>query len=730
MNVFEELPKEPDAPDPLTDEELRGIVESEIQQSVNHETSQIAIDQEKAIEYYEGRPFGNEVPGSSAVVMRTVAETVDWAMPALMRAIFYTSEVVRYEDMTPESAEAGHGARMTRVINEIFRERLHGLRFAYSWAKAGMLEGFATSKFWVETVREPQIPQVLTDLTEDALAQLAELPDVEILEMSEPRAQIVTDDAGAPLGAIQLYDVKVKRWKTFKRVRLETVPPEEFLCSRRATKLDQDIPFVAHRKRVTRSELHSLGVPWDLVAKLPSASLTADDGRAITRHENEAPDLSASSRKDEASQQVIATESYLRVDYDGDGFSELRAVLTGGESTQILLGHDYAEMHGFAGWAPWPMPHKLYGRNAKHAVGDLQDIGSTILRQMLDNMYRMNNARHKLKVEYVDLDSYLDTNAGAPVLVEEMDAIEALEVPALQPWAFEALQFIEKLKEQRLGIHPYSQEVYAAGQNQTAQGVSQVFEAAMAQIQLLAQMFGEGLADLFRIMPRMMKSAGMGKDRIKVGDEFIEYDPQDWPDEMRVAVQVGLSPGQTEQRIQRLLMLLGLQKEALQQGGEGYLVSMDQIYGTAVRIVEQSGFASPGAFFSNPAGKQPTPPTPDPKQIEAESGARDMQAGRILELNKLEFDREKERTQTARLESESMREHQRELMRIEMEERVRVYAADRQYEAAMLSAKARELDEQNKAAAAGPGAPGGKPERKKKVIKRDAKGFISEISEE
>lgn len=696
--------EDPNAAVPLTDDELRSIVEQEIRQAINGETSQIAEDQEEALEFYEGKPFGNEIDGSSKVVMRTVAETVDWAMPSLMRMLFYTNEVVRYEDATPESEQAGHGRRMTLAINEIFRQHLRGFRVTHDWAKAGMLEKFATVKFWVEEVREPSI-ETLGGLTEDKVAMLAMSAEVQSKQVElidhEERTETVLDEMGQEV-QIPVFDVRVKRWKTFKRVRLETVPPEELLLSRRATRLSQDVDFVAQRRRITRSELVSLGIPRALVADIPATSqVMGFDSRAVARRESETPDFGASSRADKASQEVVATESYIRVDKDGDGYSELRRVLTAGEQGQKLLEDDYAAMHGFAGWTPYPMPHKLYGRDVKDIVGDLQEISSTLLRQLLDNIYRMNNARHKIKPEYVDIDSYLDTEAGAPVYVEEMDAIEALEVPPLPSWGFEALKYVETVKEQRTGIHPYSQESYAAGQNQTASGVSQVFEAAMAQLQLLCQMLADGLTDLFRLMPRMMKNAGMGPERIKVGDEWITYNPQDWPDEMRVNVQVGLSPGQTEQRIQRLIMLLGLQEKARAAFGPGYMVTDDQIHGTAVRIVEQSGFASPTAFFSSPQGKEPQPPPPDPKQIEAEVDGKDKQAGRALELSRLEFDRQKERDQQARLERESMRAHERGLLEIQAQERAQRYSADKQFEAAQLQAAASRAKAEQKEASSG-----------------------------
>lgn len=679
---------DPNAPEPLDEEQLRHIVEQEIQDAINGEDSQIALDQQRHLEYYERRPFGNEVEGASQVVLGDLQETVDWAMPAMMRAIFFTNEVVRYDDSTPESEAAGHGRRMSQVVNEIFRQHLRGFPTVYAWAKAGLLERFATVKFWVERVREPSFENA-QGLSAEQLVMLTSDDNIELLEASD-RVETLTDQMGTPIGQVEVYDIRYKRWRTFPRLRLETVPPEEFLVCRDTVRLDQQVRFVAHRKQITRSELHSLGVPWDLVAELsPSSSGISMDGRKTSREDDELSDFMTSKRKDKASQKVTATESYIRVDYDGDGFSELRRVVTGGDNTQKILENDYAQMHGFAGWTPIPMPHKLYGRGYGDIVSDLQEIRSTLARQLLDNIYRMNNARHKVVAGEVDMDSYLDSDAGAPVIVERPESLEPLAVPALPPWSFEALSYFEKVREQRTGIHPYSQESYAAGQNQTATGASQIFEAAMSQIQLLCQVFAEtGLRDLFTIIPKAMKAAGMGQEQIKVGEEWITYNPQEWPDEFRCTVQVGLSPGQTEQRIQRLLLLLGLQKEALSNFGPGFMVEPQQLFNTAVRIVEQSGFQNPAAFFMSPEGKELPPPAPSPEEIKVQVDDRDKQASRALDLSKLEFDRQKERDQEARLNQIAAQEHAREMERIRMEERVRRYEVDRRYEASLVQSQA------------------------------------------
>ena len=69
----------------ITEEELVARVRREIDDSLGYGEDVIARQREKAIEYYYGLPFGNEVEGRSQFVDSTVADTIEWIKPSLMR---------------------------------------------------------------------------------------------------------------------------------------------------------------------------------------------------------------------------------------------------------------------------------------------------------------------------------------------------------------------------------------------------------------------------------------------------------------------------------------------------------------------------------------------------------------------------------------------------------------------------------------------------------------------
>ena len=85
----------------MNDEEVGQIVAREINDALNHYDSEFASDRIKALDYYLGEPFGNEVEGKSQVVSTETADTIEQIMPSLMR-VFCGSDkyAVSYTHLT------------------------------------------------------------------------------------------------------------------------------------------------------------------------------------------------------------------------------------------------------------------------------------------------------------------------------------------------------------------------------------------------------------------------------------------------------------------------------------------------------------------------------------------------------------------------------------------------------------------------------------------------------
>ena len=70
------------------------------------------------------------------------------------------------------------------------------------------------------------------------------------------------EEQGAPVP--QVYDVEIKRKRKRNKVRVETMPPEEFFVNAAATSLD-DAQVVGHRTMATVSDLVALGYDREML---------------------------------------------------------------------------------------------------------------------------------------------------------------------------------------------------------------------------------------------------------------------------------------------------------------------------------------------------------------------------------------------------------------------------------------------------------------------------------
>lgn len=61
------------------------IAAIEKQENLAETRGELSNDRAQAMDHYLGRPYGNEVEGRSSVVMRDVADTIEWIKPSLMK---------------------------------------------------------------------------------------------------------------------------------------------------------------------------------------------------------------------------------------------------------------------------------------------------------------------------------------------------------------------------------------------------------------------------------------------------------------------------------------------------------------------------------------------------------------------------------------------------------------------------------------------------------------------
>jgi len=407
----------------------------------------------------------------------------------------------------------------------------------------------------------------------------------------------------------------VRRTNVFGRVAIENVPPEEFLIGKRAKSLE-DADFVAHRTTKTVSDLVEMGYDRDEVEAYGGYTDLEISEERTSRFEDLETNADFDSL-DPAMREVLVVESYIRTDYDGDGIAEFRRVLTIGEGHHILENEEFDHIP-FAILSPILMPHRAIGRSVAELVMDVQLIKSTLMRQLLDNIYNTNNSRVVAVEGQVNLDDLLTNRPGGIVRARAPGMVQPLAVPEVSRSVFPALEYMDRLKEQRTGVSRQSMGLDAdALQSTTATAVAAMTSASQGKIEMIARVFAEtGMRRLFRGILHLVTKYDNKPKIIRLNNQFVPVDPREWSHTFDVQINVGLGNGTRDEQLRTLFLIVQKQEQIMQMMGPNNPIVNPVLYRNALaKIAELSGFKNSAEFFADPRQappQQPQQPQQDP----------------------------------------------------------------------------------------------------------------------
>ena len=619
---------------PLTDSELSSILHSEISSSLGYIGSDVTSQRQKSLEYYFGEPFGNEQEGRSQVVSTDVSDVIESILPTLLRTFAASDDVVRCDPVTAEDEEVARQA--SDYLNYVFNKDNDGFVALYTLFKDALIQKNGIAKIYWDT-SEKREQETYEKLSDDEYTMLLDEEDIEVKEHSEYADQKAIDakqtmmeqtndpmmmqqleDAPTPM----LHDVVLIRKETYGKVKIETIPPEEFLIERRAKNL-QEANFLAHRTTQTRSDLIEAGFDADTVNALPTDTADKYNEEKVSRYRN--LDYDFSSNSGEAStDEITVYECYAKIDAEGDGIAKLRKITLAGTGAYQVLDDELCDSIPFVSITPIMVPHRFFGRSVSEMTEDLQLIKSTVMRQLLDNMYLTNNNRVAVMDGQVNLDDLLTNRPGGVVRTKGSpgQVMMPMQTQTINQQAFPLLEYLDTVREQRTGITRYSQGMDADSLNKTATGVNVILTQAQMRVELIARIFAEtGVKDMFhKIFELVVKH--QDKERIiKIRNTFVPFRPMEWRNRCNVSINVGLGTGSRDQQLSILNNILQTQLKALELQGTpaGPMVNLRNIYNTLSKIVENAGLKNTGLFFTDPdVGMQQMPPPQPPQPTEFE----------------------------------------------------------------------------------------------------------------
>ena len=594
----------------------------------------ISQQREKAMQYYYGLPFGNEVDGRSQFVDTTVADTIEWIKPSLMRIFASGDNMVVFEPHGPEDVEAAKQA--TDYVNYVFQKDNNGWEILYSWFTDALLSKNGILKVWWDETNEHNREEY-SNLTDDELAVLVNDPLVEVIEHTAPGETY--EDYGEEYA--EGHHVVISRDLSKGRIAVESIPPSEFLISRES-KTIEDSRFVCHRVIKTLSELREMYPDKNLDVedmKGGGDDMATFSGERLERYmfDKSAKYWEGWGGDDTYGEDGLRTywlhESYIRTDYNGDGITELRKVCTVGS---LVLANEEIDRIPFVSITPVKIPHKFFGLSVADLVMDLQLIKSTLLRNLMDNMYNQNFGRYAVLEGQANLDDLLTQRPGGVVRVKSPNAITPLATPSLEPYSFQMLEYIDGIRESRAGVNKYSQGLNdnALTSHTTATAVNSVMTAAQSRVELIARNFAEtGVKDLMLCIYELLQK-NQDKERVvKLRNEWVPVRPDMWRDKMDCTVAVGLGHGNKDQQLMHLTSMLQFAGEAMKGGLK--IVSEKNMYNMGAALLKNMGFQNVQDFLTDPEqAPQEEGPSPEEqmaqmdmqlKQKELEIKAADVQ---------------------------------------------------------------------------------------------------------
>ena len=586
----------------LSDEELVTRIRGEITDSLGYGDT-ISKQREMAMDYYYSLPFGNEVEGRSQYVDSTVQDTIEWIKPSLMRIFASGDEMVKFSPHGPEDVEMAKQA--TDYVNYVFAKDNDGWEILYSWFTDALMQKNGIVKVWWEEYGESEREEY-HDLGEMELQALLQSPEVEVVEHT------AYEETG-------LHDVVILRTNTGGKIKIENVPPDEFLISRESKSID-DARFICHRVQKSLSDLREMYPNEDLEAGELGSGFSEEEYsmERLSRYEfdESAKYWGSGGGEDESLNNYWLHESFLKIDYDGDGIAERRKVCTVGSK---VLANEAVDSYPFVSITPIKIPHKFFGLSVADLVMDLQLMKSTLMRNLMDNMYNQNFGRYAVLEGQANLDDLLTQRPGGVVRVKSPNAVTPLVTPPLEPYSFQMLEYLDSVRESRAGVSKMSQglDENALTSHTTATAVNAVMTAAQSRVELIARNFAEtGVkALMMRIYELLLKY--QDKERVvMIRNAWLSVRPDAWNDKYDCTVSVALGNGNKDQQLAHLSAMLQFAGEAMKGGLP--IVSVQNMYNIGAALVKNMGFQNVDDFLTDPSKQPPQQEGPSPEQQMAE----------------------------------------------------------------------------------------------------------------
>jgi len=579
----------------VDDEQLIVQIDAGIQASSGDwlNSSDLSRERLKSTYEYAGVAMDHLAPqGVSTIVDTSTTEVIE-AYTAVLSDLFLSNgklaRFVPYDD-TPGAYQAAKDA--SNVVNYCIFKKNKGWEILQTWMKSSLL--------WKNAI-------IRWDYIEDYDYVIEEFDEIDEAKLDEILAdeniEIVNELTLNPTSeTISYIDVRLRKKIDKSRIKLECIPPESFRISNEAREIE-DANYVGIQSEMTRSEVRQYYPEWgDSITEEEWAEL--DTGDDWLGSGNYSEDVAA--RKEitgqrywqgyegksgyplEANQLVTLTESWIRVDRDGDGIAELKHLITVGN--HILFEED-CERIPLASIVPIDIPHEFFGLSMADFTRSSTLASTAILRGFVENTYLTNYSPKLADPNVVDFSALQNMKPKQiiPTNGNPAAAVTSLPPEAISTGTVPLLEHLQMIKEQATGMSKAAQglndTLYVSGNSE--QKLSAVQSAAQKRIQHIGRRFAETgfkhlITGIYETMVKNMKA----KQSIYSDGVYRMVDISKLPKTMDVEIFLDIGENSNSTKIQKLGKVGSEILPALNQQGMGLVIKPEAAATLATQLIE------------------------------------------------------------------------------------------------------------------------------------------------
>ena len=565
-------------------------VQNDIQRAEAYQASIVepAVRERYEIYYADKDYYRQKFPilsKTSDLVSTDVADTIEWALPSLMKVFTGSDEVITIAGVTEEDDTKAE--TMQELLVYQLQRQNNFFTVLYNWMKDSLIVGMGIIKcYWERTEGYTTETAVLNNEALQALTQTG----------------VTIEDIQGP---DQFGDFSVTYQLPYYRKnapKLENILVSEFLYSPDAKSLEE-ANFVAHKRKVTMSYLREREAQG-VYANIDDIRVNGNyNGMNVDQVEQVIGDNYVDINKDEqtARQEVVIYECYTKIDINNDGILEDMIITICGD-TIIRMEQNYMGRHPFFAISPTKDPHRIWvKRSYAELIGELQDLKVVLTRQIMQNVALTNDPKMLLDESAINIDDFVQ---GRKVIRMKAghsmnEVAMPMNITPLAPQTFQFLEWIEGQKENRTGITRYNQGLDANSLNKTATGISAILGQSAQRLELVARMFAEtGLSELFRFMVSLNQKFIDQQTVIRLTNKELKISPEDLDGSFDLIVNAGISIATKESTIMATQTLL---TALMQANAGGYMVSTpENIYNLFKKWIESIGFKNYGDYITDP----------------------------------------------------------------------------------------------------------------------------------